>query len=92
MFYFYKTNLMKFILKLLLTAVLVILLSYRLPGVSTDGFLTAVLVALHFHTQLYRETYSGHSYLTCDDPDTRYIPIIYQRFHYYDCRLAGKWF
>lgn len=37
---------MKFILKLLLTAVLVILLSYVLPGVKTDGFLTAVLVAL----------------------------------------------
>ncbi|PRP67910.1 phage holin family protein [Nonlabens agnitus] len=37
---------MKFILKLLLTAVLVILLSYILPGVSTDDFLTAVFVAL----------------------------------------------
>ncbi len=37
---------MKFLLKLLLTAVLVILLSYVLPGVSTDGFITALWVAL----------------------------------------------
>ncbi|BAO55039.1 phage holin family protein [Nonlabens marinus] len=37
---------MKFLLNLLLTAILVILLSYLLPGVSTDGFLTAVWVAL----------------------------------------------
>ncbi len=37
---------MKFILQLLLTAILVVFLSYILPGVSTDGFLTAVLVAL----------------------------------------------
>lgn len=37
---------MKFILNLLLTAVLVILLSYILPGVSTDGFMTALWVAL----------------------------------------------
>jgi len=37
---------MKFILNLLLTAILVILLSYVLPGVTTDGFLTAVWVAL----------------------------------------------
>ncbi len=37
---------MKFILQLLLTAVLVVFLSYLLPGVSTDGFLTAILVAI----------------------------------------------
>jgi len=37
---------MKFLIKLLLTAILVILLSYVLPGVTTDGFLTAVLVAM----------------------------------------------
>lgn len=37
---------MKFILNLLLTAILVILLSFVLPGVEVDGFLTAVWVAL----------------------------------------------
>ncbi len=37
---------MKFLLNLLLTAILVILLAYVLPGVAVDGFFTAVWVAL----------------------------------------------
>ncbi|MBF4984886.1 phage holin family protein [Nonlabens mediterrranea] len=37
---------MKFIIKLLITAVLVVLLSKLLPGVTTDGYLSAVLVAI----------------------------------------------
>lgn len=41
-----QTKTMKFILNLLLTAILVILLSYVLPGIAVDGFLTAVWVAL----------------------------------------------
>ena len=36
---------MKFIIKLLLTAVAVLLTSYVLPGVETDSFGTAILVA-----------------------------------------------
>jgi len=37
---------MKFIIKLLLTAVIVIVLSQLLPGITTDSYGTAVLVAL----------------------------------------------
>lgn len=37
---------MKFIIQLLLTAILVVVLSQILPGVHTDGYLSAVLVAL----------------------------------------------
>jgi len=45
-FYFSKTKLMKFIIKLLLTAVIVIVLSQLLPGITTDSYGTAILVAL----------------------------------------------
>lgn len=37
---------MKFIIKLLLTALIVVALSQILPGVTTDGYGTAILVAL----------------------------------------------
>ncbi len=37
---------MKFILKLLITAILVVVLSKILPGVETDGYVSAILVAL----------------------------------------------
>lgn len=37
---------MKFLVKLLLTAALVVLISSLLPGITTDGYMTAVLVAL----------------------------------------------
>lgn len=37
---------MKFILKLLITAILVVVLSKVLPGVETDGYVSAILVAL----------------------------------------------
>lgn len=37
---------MKFILKLLITAILVVVLSKVLPGVETDGYISAILVAL----------------------------------------------
>lgn len=37
---------MNFILKLLITAALVVVLSMILPGVSTDGYISAILVAL----------------------------------------------
>ncbi|MGJ8683777.1 MAG: phage holin family protein [Nonlabens sp.] len=37
---------MKFILKLLITAIIVVVLSEILPGVTTDGYLSAILVAL----------------------------------------------
>jgi len=37
---------MKFILKLLITAILVVVLSKILPGVTTDGYVSAILVAL----------------------------------------------
>lgn len=37
---------MKFIINLLLTALLVVILAYILPGVTVDGFWTAICVAL----------------------------------------------
>ncbi len=37
---------MNFILKLLITAAVVLLLSYFLPGIAVSSFLTAILVAL----------------------------------------------
>ena len=37
---------MKFIIKLLLTALIVVALSQVLPGITTDGYGTAILVAL----------------------------------------------
>ncbi|MBT8238578.1 MAG: phage holin family protein [Croceitalea sp.] len=37
---------MKLILRILLTALAVVILSYVLPSVSTDSFLTAVIVAV----------------------------------------------
>jgi putative membrane protein len=37
---------MKFIVNLLLTALLVLLLSYILPGVETAGYLSAIIVSL----------------------------------------------
>ncbi|WP_194851403.1 phage holin family protein [Nonlabens antarcticus] len=37
---------MKFLMNLVLTAILVILLSYLLPGVAVEGFFTALWVAL----------------------------------------------
>jgi len=37
---------MNFILRLLLTAVAVVILAKLLPGVSVDGYLTAIIVAV----------------------------------------------
>lgn len=37
---------MKFILRILLTALAVVILSYVLPGVAVDSFLKAIIVAL----------------------------------------------
>lgn len=47
-FYLYISipTIMKFIIKLLITAIVVVLLSKILPGVHTEGYLNAILVAL----------------------------------------------
>ncbi len=37
---------MKYLIKLLVTALLVVALAYLLPGVSVDGYVTAIIVAL----------------------------------------------
>ncbi|HET7360387.1 MAG TPA: phage holin family protein [Salinimicrobium sp.] len=37
---------MNFIFRILLTGIVVVLLSYFLPGVEVDGYLTAIIVAL----------------------------------------------
>jgi Membrane protein of unknown function. len=37
---------MKLILKVLLTAVAVVILAYILPGVSVDGYVSAIIVAV----------------------------------------------
>ena len=41
-----NTKIMNFILRLLLTALAVVLLAKLLPGVSVDGYLTAIIVAI----------------------------------------------
>lgn len=46
-FYLYKSQFkMKLILRLLLTALAVVILSYVLPGVSVEGYFSAILVAV----------------------------------------------
>ncbi len=41
-----KTKSMKFILRLLLNALAVVILSYALPGVGVDSMMTAIIVAI----------------------------------------------
>lgn len=46
-FYLYKSQFkMKLILRLLLTALAVVILSYVLPGVTVEGYFSAILVAV----------------------------------------------
>lgn len=44
--FYFKTTYMKFLLRLLLSALAVVILSKVLPGVGVDSYLTAIIVAV----------------------------------------------
>lgn len=46
MLYLHKLEFMKMLLKLLVTAMSVVILAYILPGVTVTGFFTAIIVAI----------------------------------------------